>query len=131
MTTGVGVFCVVRGARPYPELGPPETREDFDFMSLDRDGRPADSPFSGEWFCSGYFKRIGGCCGMGSRPNGSRQTRIPHPARPRHDRTLESRSRCTCHANRNGARLHGAWPGDLGGPVHSTYLRRLHSLGHA
>jgi hypothetical protein len=24
-----------------------------------------------------------------------------------------------------------SWPGHLGGPVHSTYLRRLRSLGHA
>jgi hypothetical protein len=41
---GAGVFCVVCGARPYPELGPPGTREDFDLMRLDGDGRPAESP---------------------------------------------------------------------------------------
>jgi hypothetical protein len=60
MVMGAGIFCVVCGARPYPELGPPETREDFDLMRFDRDGRRAEA----EWFCSRYFKRIGGCCGI-------------------------------------------------------------------
>jgi hypothetical protein len=36
MTMGAGIFCAVCGARPYPELGQPETREDFDLMRLDR-----------------------------------------------------------------------------------------------
>jgi hypothetical protein len=36
MTLGAGIFCVVCGARPYPELGPPDTREDFDLMRVDR-----------------------------------------------------------------------------------------------
>lgn len=31
MTLEAGIFCVVCGARPYPELGPPDAREDFDF----------------------------------------------------------------------------------------------------
>jgi hypothetical protein len=44
-------------ARAYPALGPTGTREDFDLMSLDRDGRPADSPGSGKWFCARYFER--------------------------------------------------------------------------
>jgi len=48
---GAGIFCVVCGARPYPELGPPGTREDFDLIRLDRDGAPAESPAPGEWFC--------------------------------------------------------------------------------
>ena len=38
MTTGAGVFCVVCDARPYPELGPPDTREEFDLMGLDCKG---------------------------------------------------------------------------------------------
>jgi hypothetical protein len=59
MTTGAGVFCVVCGARPYPELGPPDTREEFDLMRLDCKGRPAESPASGEWFCWRHFKRSG------------------------------------------------------------------------
>ena len=58
MNTGAGIFCVVCGARPYPELGPLETREDFDLMRLDRKGRPAESPASGEWFCSRHFERV-------------------------------------------------------------------------
>ena len=40
---GAGIYCVVCGARPYPELGPPETREDFDLMRVDRKGHPAES----------------------------------------------------------------------------------------
>jgi hypothetical protein len=59
---GADIFCVVCGARAYPALGPTGTRENFDLMSLDRDGRPADSPGSGKWFCARYFERIGGCC---------------------------------------------------------------------
>jgi hypothetical protein len=59
MTMGAGIFCVVCGARPYPELGPPEAREDFDLMRLDRKGCPAESPTSGEWFCSRHFERMG------------------------------------------------------------------------
>jgi hypothetical protein len=59
MTHGAGIFCVVCGARPYPELGPPDTREDFDLMRVDRKGHPAESPASGEWFCSQHFKRRG------------------------------------------------------------------------
>ena len=54
---GAGIFCVVCGARPYPELGPPDTREDFDLMRFDRKGRPAENPASGEWFCSRHFER--------------------------------------------------------------------------
>ena len=32
MTMGAGIFCAVCGARPFPELGPPETREDFEWL---------------------------------------------------------------------------------------------------
>jgi hypothetical protein len=59
MTRGAGIFCVVCGARPYPELGPLKTREDFDLMRFNRKGRPAESPAPGEWFCSQHFERIG------------------------------------------------------------------------
>jgi hypothetical protein len=59
MTMGAGIFCAVCGARPFPELGPPETREDFDLMRLNRKGRPTESPDSGEWFCSWHFERMG------------------------------------------------------------------------
>jgi hypothetical protein len=59
MAVGTGIFCVVCGARPYPELGPPGTREDFDLMRLDRKGCPAESPDPGEWFCSQHFERVG------------------------------------------------------------------------
>lgn len=59
MTMGAGIFCIVCGARPYPQLGPPKTREDFDLMRLNRKGRPAESPASGEWFCSRHFERMG------------------------------------------------------------------------
>jgi hypothetical protein len=58
MTMGAGIFCAVCGARPYPELGSPETRQDFDLMRLDRKDRPAESPTSGEWFCSRHFERV-------------------------------------------------------------------------
>jgi hypothetical protein len=47
-------------ARPYAELGPPETREDFDLIRFNHKGRPADSPASGEWFCSRHFERVEG-----------------------------------------------------------------------
>jgi hypothetical protein len=50
MTIGAGIFCVVCGARP-----------EFDLMRLDREGRPAESPASGEWFCLQHFERVGGC----------------------------------------------------------------------
>lgn len=40
MTTGAAIFFVVCGAR------------------FDRKGRPADSPVSGEWFCSRHFERM-------------------------------------------------------------------------
>ena len=59
MTIGAGIFCVVCGARPYPELGPPQTRKDFDLMRFDHKGHPAENPASGEWFCSQHFKRVG------------------------------------------------------------------------
>jgi hypothetical protein len=59
MITGANIFCVACGARPYPELGPPGAREDFDLMRLARDGRPAESTASGEWFCSQHFERVG------------------------------------------------------------------------
>jgi hypothetical protein len=36
-----GISCVECGARPFPELGPPGTRQDFDL-----------SKTSGEWRCS-------------------------------------------------------------------------------
>jgi hypothetical protein len=38
---GANIFCVECGARPFPELGPPGTRQDFDL-----------SKTSGEWRCS-------------------------------------------------------------------------------
>ena len=57
MTEGAGIFCVACGARPYPELGPPGTRQDFGLMRLGRNGRPAESPAPGEWFCPQHFKR--------------------------------------------------------------------------
>jgi hypothetical protein len=60
MTLVAGIFCVVCGARPYPELGPPDTREDFDLMRVDRKGHPAESRASGEGFCSRHFKRVKG-----------------------------------------------------------------------
>ena len=59
MTLGAGIFCVVCGARPYPELGAPDTREDFDLMRVDRKGHPAESRALGEWFCSQHFERVG------------------------------------------------------------------------
>ena len=31
MTIGAGIFCVVCGARPYPELGPPQTQQRLRF----------------------------------------------------------------------------------------------------
>jgi hypothetical protein len=58
MTTGVGVFCVVCDARPYPELGPPDTREEFDLIGLDCKGRPAESPASGEWSVRGISSAV-------------------------------------------------------------------------
>jgi hypothetical protein len=64
MIAGAGIFCVVCGARPYPELGPPETREDFDLMRLDRDGHLAGSPAPGEWFCSLHLERASGSDGI-------------------------------------------------------------------
>jgi hypothetical protein len=87
---GADIFCVVCGGRAYPALGPTGTREDFDLMSLDRDGRPAGSQAQANGSARGISSAS--VVAVGSRPNGSRQTRTPHPARPRHDRTLESRS---------------------------------------
>ena len=55
---GADIFCVVCGQRAYPALGPTGTREDFDLMRLDREGRPAENP-KGKWFCSRHFKRRG------------------------------------------------------------------------
>jgi hypothetical protein len=45
---------------PYPQLGPLGTREDFDFVRRDVDGRPAESPASGEWFGSRHFESVSG-----------------------------------------------------------------------
>ena len=59
MTEGASIFCVICGARPYPELGPPGTRGDCDLMRLDRKGRPSERPASSEWFCSRHFERVG------------------------------------------------------------------------
>jgi hypothetical protein len=52
----VEIKCVVCGARPYPELGPPGTREDFTLMRLDDQGRPADD---GRWYCEAHFPKKG------------------------------------------------------------------------
>jgi hypothetical protein len=59
MTMGGGIFCVVCGARPGPELGPPDMREDFDLVKLDHRGASGRDPASGEWFCSRRFECVG------------------------------------------------------------------------
>jgi hypothetical protein len=49
-----GIACVVCGARPYPELGPPGTREEFDLLKLveRKDGVwVAADVGEGSWFC--------------------------------------------------------------------------------
>jgi hypothetical protein len=58
-----GIFCVICGARPFPELSlPTVVRQDFDLRKLvqregrDKDGKkttwwaPADES-EGQWFC--------------------------------------------------------------------------------
>jgi hypothetical protein len=61
MSAGAGILCVRCGARPYPELGPPEVRQDFDLMKLfqNQDGgyRAAGIDEGGEWYCSKHFKQ--------------------------------------------------------------------------
>ena len=63
------IACVICGARPYPELGPPGTREDFNLLKLverqSADGKskwwaPAGAG-EGRWFCSRH--RRSGLCG--------------------------------------------------------------------
>jgi hypothetical protein len=51
---GAGIKCVACGAEPYPD-DPATTRETFTLLRLDSNGRPADSPQPGEWFCEQHL----------------------------------------------------------------------------
>jgi hypothetical protein len=55
---GAGIFCCRCGARPFPEVGPPGTREDFDLKRLNAEGCPAEGD-AGRWYCSRHFVRVG------------------------------------------------------------------------
>ncbi len=57
MTMGAGILCRVRRA-PLSTTGPAgDARKQFDLMRSRLKGRPAESPASGEWFCSRHFER--------------------------------------------------------------------------
>jgi hypothetical protein len=51
-TAAPAIACSICGARPYPELGSPGTREDFDLRKFTFNGRPARRGAAGEWRCS-------------------------------------------------------------------------------
>jgi hypothetical protein len=53
---GANIACVVCGARPYPEIGRPGTRQDFDLPKLKESGAPAGEG-EGAWHCSRHFAR--------------------------------------------------------------------------
>jgi hypothetical protein len=67
VSRGPNIACCRCGARPYPELGLPETvRETFDLIKLKlvmRDGgkwwTPADEN-EGQWFCELHRRKLGG-----------------------------------------------------------------------
>jgi hypothetical protein len=54
---GANIACAVCGARPYPVLGPPGTRQDFDLMKLKESGAPAGQG-KGAWYCSRHLARV-------------------------------------------------------------------------
>ena len=60
------IACVICGARPFPQLGPPETAEDHDLRKLKLVARKTDDGKSnrwvpadageGDWFCSAHWR---------------------------------------------------------------------------
>jgi hypothetical protein len=66
MTMAANIACVICGARPFPELGPPGTVEDHDLRKLRLVERKADDGKSewwvpadageGGWFCSDHWQ---------------------------------------------------------------------------
>jgi hypothetical protein len=73
MAMAANIACVICGARPYPDLGPTGTREDFDLLKLvEREidyGKIIWAPAGdteGEWFCS--LHRRGGPPGPSGEP---------------------------------------------------------------
>jgi hypothetical protein len=71
MTMPANIACMICGARPFPQLGPPETAEDHNLRKLKlverktENGKtkwwaPADAG-EGDWFCSAHWRN--GPCG--------------------------------------------------------------------